>query len=95
MQEELFNPLDKSLCKHCAHRITREISSEGFIITSEEGEDLADEGIDSFIHDACILLGGADLDHIVLECNKFVLTEPVYNGKNNFIRDTDILNKVC
>ncbi len=91
MVDDLTYPLERSLCKHCAHRVTREVSSEGFIITDDDGS--AQEDLESFIHDACAILG-IDLDHIVLDCNKFILTNDVYNGNKNFIRDTDILDKV-
>lgn len=90
-QDELIHPLERSLCKHCSHRVTREISTEGFILTDDDGD--ACDDLDSFIHDACAVLG-IDLDHIVLECNKFLLTKDTYNGNKNFIRDNDILNKV-
>lgn len=91
MQDDLIHPLERSLCKHCSNRVTREISTEGFILTDDDGQDLDD--LDSFIHDACAILG-IDLDHIVLECNKFLLTKDAYSGNKNFIRDDDILDKV-
>ena len=91
MVDETLHPLERSLCKYCEHRVTREVSSEGFIITDDEGD--TQEDLESFIHDACAILG-IDLDHIVLDCNKFILTNDVYNVKKNFIRDNDILDKV-
>lgn len=92
MQDDLLYPLNRSLCKHCEHKITREISSEGFVFTQEDGAE-CDEDLDSFIHDACILLG-VDLDHIVLDCSKFVRAKDTYDGKRIFIKSRDILDKV-
>jgi hypothetical protein len=91
MQDEFIHPLERSLCKHCTHRVTREISTEGFLLTDDDGE--ACEDLESFLHDSCAILG-IDLDHIVLECNRFLLTKVNYDGNNNFIRDEDILSKV-
>lgn len=91
MNDELTCPVDRSLCKHCVHKITREISSEGMILTTEDGDVCEDLG--SFIHDACILLS-IDLDHIVLDCNKFILDNTTYDGNREFITNSDILKKV-
>ena len=86
-----IHPLERSLCKHCVHRVTREISTEGFIIADDEGN--TQDDLLSFIHDACAILG-TDLDHIVLDCNRFILTNTTFSDKKNVILDNDILDKV-
>lgn len=78
MNDNLDYLINNSLCKHCTHRVIRDISSEGLYILNEfdEPEELSDSTMEDFIHISCSKLC-IDLDHIVLDCNKFVNKERV------------------
>lgn len=95
---ELDYLLNNSLCKHCEHRVVRDISSEGLAILNEFDEPeftTDDEGqLEDFIHISCSKLC-IDLDHIVLDCNKFKETKTTkLVVKRTFIKSTAILNMI-
>lgn len=71
---EMF-PLDETICKECAHRVSRIIvplDLEDFGIRDEDLKELdLLEGEEVLIeHHTCLILQ-QDLDHLVLECNHF------------------------
>ena len=78
--------LNNSLCKHCDHRVSRVVSLEGLEVEYydvDEGETdagavytISEDSLDSFTHEYCTKLC-LDLDHIVLDCTKFLLVEKV------------------
>lgn len=61
--------LANSLCRHCKHRVTREISTEGLSIMYDDGSEVEDD-VESFYEESCSVLS-KDLDHIVLDCSAF------------------------
>lgn len=78
---DLTYMLNNSLCKHCDHRVSRVVSTEGLemdmydVEESEESTSNApEEYYDSFTHEYCTKLC-IDLDHIVLDCTKFMLID--------------------
>lgn len=71
--------LNNSLCKHCDHRVSRVVSTEGLEVeyydfeeTRAVAAEFVEEDLGSFTHEYCTKLC-IDLDHIVLDCSKFVL----------------------
>jgi len=72
--------LNNSLCKHCDHRVSRVVSTEGIEVSYYDEDDsvtvtdTSDEILDSFTHEYCTKLC-VDLDHIVLDCTKFLLVD--------------------
>ena len=78
---DLTYMLNNSLCKHCGHRVSRVVSTEGLEMDIYEVDDseestsnVPDEMYDSFTHEYCTKLC-IDLDHIVLDCTKFMLMD--------------------
>ena len=68
-------PLDETICKHCAFRMSKVITPvdpEAFGLTEEDLEELnlaEDEDIDVEQH-TC-LISHQDMDYIVKDCNHF------------------------
>jgi hypothetical protein len=73
--------LNNSLCKHCDHRVTRVVSTEGLevefyddLTVTSSAPETEDDDFSSFTHEYCTKLC-IELDHIVLDCSKFNLIE--------------------
>jgi hypothetical protein len=94
MENDIEYLINNSLCKHCTHRVIRDISAEGLTVLNEfdEPEDLSDDTMEDFIHISCTKLC-IDLDHIVLDCNKFLSNEKTCCIKNLFV-DSSILDRL-
>lgn len=83
--------IEQSLCKDCDYRISREIKPlESAIEFWEEslGIEINDETI--LETHTCILLG-MDLDHIVINCNKYKSNNP--ENPENFINNISKIKK--
>ncbi len=85
--------INSSLCKHCENRVSRVISVEGLYVQYEDAPsegDLSD--VEDFIHESCSMLC-IDLDHIVLDCNKFKEVE-IPNDTKSLIKTSDIIDEL-
>ncbi len=89
---EYTDILNSSLCKHCDHKVIRDISSEGLQVLYDE-DYIEDEEVESFIHVSCSKLC-IDLDHIVLDCNKFKYIKE-NNNNESLLKNDDIVNDLC
>lgn len=91
---EYIDLINNSLCKHCIHRVIRDISSLGLEILQEfEDMEMSDDADDmeDFIHISCTKLC-IDLDHIVLDCSKFEEVDTTKLSTTTIIKNKEILD---
>ena len=89
--------ISKSLCRHCAHKLSRTISTEGLPIYDIEdnigiAEFVIPEDASDFEQYSCTVLC-IDLDHIVLQCSSFDEGRVSYTTAS-LIYSTEILNMI-
>ncbi len=82
--------INSSLCRHCENRVSRVVSVEGLFVQYDDEESDDFEELENFIHESCLVLC-IELDHIVLECNKFKEVE-VSNNPSSLLVNPEIIN---